>query len=204
MVIERDVLEIRKVRQRDVLPEILRRLAAQSAQLLNPAAVARTIELDKSTVNDFIRLLESVFLVHRLEAYGRTLSARANHSPKAHLVDSGLAAYLLGITERRLESGAGHADRARTRRRNLCRQRGIEAGWLGETPPIFSHFRTKDGYEVDLVCETQDGRVAGNRSEGRGPCRRQGLPWAAHVARQARQGVHRGRGALPGFPLLHP
>ena len=98
MVIERDVLEIRRVRQRDVLPEILRRLAAQGAQLLNPAAISRTINLDKSTVNDFIRLLESVFLVHRLGAYGRTLSSRANRSPKVHLVDSGLASYLLGVT----------------------------------------------------------------------------------------------------------
>ncbi|HTE85298.1 MAG TPA: AAA family ATPase, partial [Dehalococcoidia bacterium] len=78
MVIERDVLEIRRVRQREVLPQILRRLASQTAQLINPSAVASTIELDKSTVNDFIRLLESVFLVHRLGAYGRTLSARAN------------------------------------------------------------------------------------------------------------------------------
>ena len=68
MVIERDVLEIRRVCQRVVLPQILRRLAAHSAQLLSPAAVASTIELDKSTVNDFIRLLESVFLVHRLGA----------------------------------------------------------------------------------------------------------------------------------------
>src|SRR5207244_4054249 len=86
MIIERDVLEIRRVRQRDVLPEILNRLAAQSAQLLNLAAVARTIDLDQSTVNDFIRLLESVFLVHRLGAYGRTLSSRANRSPKVHVV----------------------------------------------------------------------------------------------------------------------
>lgn len=162
MVIERDVLEIRRVRQRDVLPEILRRLAAQSAQLLNPAAIARTVELDKSTVNDFIRLLESVFLVHRLGAYGRTLSSRANRSPKVHLVDSGLAAHLLGITESRLGARApstltefGHVIETFAVNEVLK-----QAGWAG-APLTFSHFRTKDGQEVDLVCETDDGRTAG-------------------------------------------
>lgn len=162
MVIERDVLEIRRVRQRDVLPLILRRLAAQSAQLLNPAAVARTIEIDKSTVNDFIRLLESVFLVHRLGAYGRTLSSRANRSPKVHLVDSGLAAYLLGITESRLEA---RAPSTLTEFGHVIESFGVnevlkQAGWA-ESPLSFSHFRTKDGQEIDLVCETDDGRIAG-------------------------------------------
>jgi uncharacterized protein len=162
MVVERDVLEIRRVRQRTVLPQILRRLAAQSAQLLNPAAVASTIELDRSTVNDFIRLLESVFLVHRLEAYGRTLSSRANRSPKLHVVDSGLAAYLLGITETRLQARApatltefGHVIETFAVNEMLK-----QAGWA-EIPLRFSHFRTKDGQEVDLVCETDDGRIAG-------------------------------------------
>lgn len=161
MVIERDVLEIRRVRQRDVLPLILRRLAAQSAQLLNPAAVARTIKIDKSTVNDFIRLLESVFLVHRLGAYGRTLSSRANRSPKVHLVDSGLAAYLLGITESRLEA---RAPSTLTEFGHVIESFGVnevlkQAGWA-ESPLSFSHFRTKDGQEIDLVCETDDGRIA--------------------------------------------
>lgn len=162
MVIQRDVLELRRVRQRDVLPEILRRLAAQSAQLLNPAAVARTIDLDKSTVNDFIRLLESVFLVHRLGAYGRTLSSRTNHSPKVHMVDTGLAAYLLGITESRLNARApstltefGHVIETFAVNEVLK-----QAGWA-EAPMAFSHFRTKDGQEVDLVCETDEGRIAG-------------------------------------------
>ncbi|MHB0871124.1 MAG: ATP-binding protein [Chloroflexota bacterium] len=162
MVITRDVLEIRKVRQRDVLPEILRRLAAQSAQLLNPAEVASSIALDKSTVNDFIRLLEAVFLIHRLDAYGRTLSSRVNHSPKVHLVDSGLAAYLLGITETRL---AARMPSTLTEFGHVIETFAVnevlkQAGWA-KTPITFSHFRTKDGHEVDLVCETEDGRVAG-------------------------------------------
>jgi hypothetical protein len=37
LVIERDVLDLRGIRQREVLPTFLRRLAAQTGQLLNIA-----------------------------------------------------------------------------------------------------------------------------------------------------------------------
>ncbi|HEV3311683.1 MAG TPA: DUF4143 domain-containing protein [Chloroflexota bacterium] len=161
LVIQRDVLEIRRVRQREVLPRILRRLAGQTAQLLAPAAVGAAVGLDRSTVNDFIRLLESVFLVHRLGAFGRTLSSRTNRSPKVHLVDTGLGAYLLGITEPRLRS---RDPVTLTEFGHLVETFGVnevikQAGWSQSTVS-FSHFRTKDGIEVDLVCEADDGRVA--------------------------------------------
>lgn len=162
MVVERDVLAIRKVRQRNALPLILRRLAGQSARLLNASEVASRMEMDAKTAGDFIQLLESVFLVHKLEAYGRTLSARVNRSPKVHLVDSGLAAHLLGVTASRLSQRKpttltefGHI--VETFAVNEVLKQG---GW-SSAPLRFSHFRTKDHHEVDLVCESDDGRVAG-------------------------------------------
>lgn len=161
-VIERDVLEIRKIRQRQVLPEILRRLASQSGQLLKPATIAISIELDKSTVIDFIKLLESVFLVYRLEAFGRTLSSSVNRSPKVHLVDSGLAANMLGITQSRLSA---RDPSALTEFGHVLETFAIneimkQSTWLNDTVR-FSHFRTKDGSKVDLICETGNGYVTG-------------------------------------------
>lgn len=85
MVIQRDVLEIRKVRQRQVMPQVLRRLAGQTGQVLNISTVASALQLDASLTGDLIGLLESVFLVHRLESFGRTLSSRVGRSPKVHL-----------------------------------------------------------------------------------------------------------------------
>jgi uncharacterized protein len=79
-----------------------------------------------------------------------------------HVVDSGLAAYLLGITESRLEARApttltefGHVIETFALNEILK-----QAGWAN-IPLTFSHFRTKDGHEVDLVCETDDGRITG-------------------------------------------
>src|SRR5260370_17502643 len=74
MVVERDVLEIRRIRQRRVMPVILRHLAGQTAGLLNVSDIAARVQLANRLVADFVALLASVFLVHRLAGFRRTLS----------------------------------------------------------------------------------------------------------------------------------
>lgn len=172
LVITRDALGIRTVRQRRVLPVILRRLAAQTAQLLKISAVAESVELDRTTVSDLVELLETVFLVHRLDAFGRTLSARMNRTPKVHVVDSGLGAYLLRITPSRL---AARDPSTLTEFGHLIETFAVnelikQAGWA-DIPCTFSHFRTPDGQEVDLVIETDDGRIAGVEVKAAGSVR---------------------------------
>lgn len=162
MVVERDVLEIRRVRQRQVLPLVLRHLAGQTGGLVNVSDIGARLGLDGRLTGDLVTLLESVFLVYRLAAFGRTLSGRVNRSPKVHVVDSGLAAHLLGINERRL----------RARDRSTLTEFGHvvetfavnelvkQAGWA-EATVEFGHFRTRDQHEVDLVVRSEDGAVAG-------------------------------------------
>ncbi|MBJ7594882.1 MAG: ATP-binding protein [Candidatus Dormibacteraeota bacterium] len=162
MVIERDVLEIRAVRQRGVLPRVLRHLASQTAQVLTLSRIASELGLSADLVEDYVRLMEAVFLVHRLEAYGRTLSTRVRLQPKVHLVDSGLGAHFLGITETRL---AKKDPATLTEFGHLLETFAVnevlkQATWADESFR-FSHYRTKDGAEVDLVIEADDGRVAG-------------------------------------------
>lgn len=161
-VIERDVLEIRRVRQRQVLPLILRRLAAQTAGLLNVAAVADALSLDAKTTGDFVELLEAVHLVHRLPAFGRTLSSRLATKPKVHLVDTGLGAALLGVTAAKLSARQAST---LTEFGHLVETFAVneilkQAAWSA-SPISFGHLRTKEGVEVDLVAETDDGRIAG-------------------------------------------
>ncbi|PJE96226.1 hypothetical protein CUT44_19125 [Streptomyces carminius] len=162
LVINRDVLEIRQVRQRDALPRLLRVLAAQTGQVLNNRKAAEQALLEPSVTGDYLALLEAVFLVHRLPAWGRTLGSRVAGMPKVHLVDSGLASHLLGLTTRRL---AGRQPAVLTEFGHVLETFAVnevlrQVSWL-EEPVITGHFRTHDQIEVDLVVESYDGRTAG-------------------------------------------
>jgi uncharacterized protein len=162
LILLRDVLDIRRVRQRGVLQALTRHLAARTGQLLNVASIANAIGHEARTLYDYLNLLESVFVVHRLEAYGRTLGARVARAPKIHLVDSGIAAHLLGVTRRKLEL---RKPSTLTEFRHLVETFAVneiqkQASW-SRTPVTLSHLRTHKNREVDLVLEARDGTVAG-------------------------------------------
>lgn len=98
LVIDKDLMNISRVRQREMLPLLLRLLAARSGQVLNIAAVSGTAGLEKSTAENYVKLLEAVYLIQRLPAWGTTLGSRAARHPKVHLVDSGVMAWLLNLS----------------------------------------------------------------------------------------------------------
>jgi predicted AAA+ superfamily ATPase len=162
LVVTRDVLEIRQVRQRDSLPRLLRVLAAQTAQVLNLRKAGGLAQLEPSAAGDYLALLEAVFLVHRLPPWGRTLGSRVAGHPKIHLVDSGLASHLLGLTARRLASRqpAVLSEFGHVLETFVVNEVLRQVSWLDE-PVLTGHFRTHDQAEVDLVVEAYDGRVAG-------------------------------------------
>jgi uncharacterized protein len=100
--LERDVAELSRIRQRAALPKLLNRLASQTAHVLNMTAAGESVGLKADTAESYTKLLEAVFLVHRLPAWGTSLRARAGATPKLHMVDSGLAARLLRISAQKL------------------------------------------------------------------------------------------------------
>ncbi len=156
----RDVLELAKVRQGALLPELLRRLAGQTAQVLNMAAAGRAAGLEPRTAETYTKLLEDLFLVRRLHAWGRTLRARSAASPKVHVVDSGVAARLLRLTPRRL---ADLDPAALTEFGHLLETFVVgelikQVSWNSGITS-FGHWRTHDGHEVDFIIEHDDGTV---------------------------------------------
>ncbi len=78
------------------------------------------------------------------------------------MVDSGLAAYLLGINDSRL--GARDPSML-TEFGHLVETFAVnelikQAGW-SFIPVRCAHFRTRDGHEVDLIVESAVGKIAG-------------------------------------------
>ncbi|MEX0755676.1 MAG: ATP-binding protein [Actinomycetota bacterium] len=162
LVLERDVLELSRVRQRRQLPMLLARLAAQTGQVLNIKSAAEDIGMEPTTAENYTKLLEAVFLVYRLPAWGTTLGSRVGTYPKVHLVDPGLASRLLRMTEQKLLAASPQAltEFGHLLESFVVGELRKQLGWL-EEPVIFGHWRTHDDDEVDFVIERDDGQVVG-------------------------------------------
>jgi len=160
--IERDALELGRVRERQAMADLLAYLAAQTGQLLNLSKAANAVGVNRATAEGYLRLLEDLFLIVRLPAWGKTLRSRVSSKPKAHVVDSGLAARLLRLNPEKLAGPdpAALTDFGRLLETFIIGEVRKQASWLSE-PVALGHWRTSDGAEVDLVIEYDDGTVIG-------------------------------------------
>jgi uncharacterized protein len=160
LVIERDVIELARVRQREMLPRLMNVLASRSGQVLNIAAAAEVVGMEKSSAENYLRLLEAVFLIQRLPAWGATLGSRIARQPKVHLVDAGVMAWLLGLTPEKI---AQNDPSVLTEYGHLVETFAVgeilkQVSWW-DAPVAVGHFRTAAAEEVDLVLERDDGNV---------------------------------------------
>jgi hypothetical protein len=160
LTLERDVQELSRIRQAHTLPAILERAAGQSAQVLNTADLARGVGIDEKTARDYVRLLEAVFLLRLLPAWDRTLTKRTNARPKVHMIDTAISTRLLRLTPEKLarRDPTALTELGHPLESFVVGELLKEASWTDEIAG-FGHWRTRDGVEVDLVLETDDGGV---------------------------------------------
>jgi uncharacterized protein len=157
-LIDRDVMQLSEIQRRPELHRLLNALSARMATLLKIETVASELSTPKSTIERYIALLEEVFLIKRIPAWSNSVTRRALRMPKILLVDTGLGASLAGMTIDRV------------RRQDALAGPLLENFAIGEiarqltwatTPARLYHYRNSDGQEVDIVLETNDGRILG-------------------------------------------
>lgn len=160
LTLERDVRDLARIEQAAVLPRLLERLAGQTAQVLNLARAGQALKVSERTADNYLRLLEAVFLLHRLPAWGTTLTSRSSSRPKIHVVDSGVAARLLRLSANKLKR---RDPSALTEFGHLLETFVVgellkQVSWLDGIAGV-GHWRTRDGDEIDLVLDLDDGSV---------------------------------------------
>lgn len=162
LTLERDVRDLSNLRQGDKLRALLDRLAGQTAQVLNVTKVADDVGLTRQTAESFISLLEKVFLVHRLEAWGTTLIARTLSKPKVHVLDTAVAAVLMRLTPEKLATLDATASKefGHLVETFAVGELSKQASWIEGITGI-GHWRHHDGDEVDLIIEREDGGILG-------------------------------------------
>ena len=151
----RDIADIERVHE---LPRVLSVLAARTGTLLNVADLSRTLGIPQTTLQRYLTLLQTAFLIQLVPAWTAKARKRLLKSPKILLVDTGLAAHLAGVDRRGLLAstelwGAFVETFAAV---ELMKQ----AGWSTIRPTLY-HFRTAKGEEVDVVLEAPSGEIVG-------------------------------------------
>lgn len=150
-LIVKDVQEYARISSLEALPRLMEMAAGQTSNLLNIANLASPFELTRPTIKEYLILLESLFLLDRVPAWHRNRLNRLIKTPKLHIGDTGVACALLGI-----DTDALWEDRkllGQMLESFVFQELRKLASWR-EEPVRFSHFRNKDGVEVDLVLES--------------------------------------------------
>jgi len=157
-LIQRDVRDLASIDQLDRLPRLLSALAAHSGQLVNNAGVGASIGLNHVTTRSYTAILEQLFVLRTLPPWYNNALKRLTKTPKIHFLDSGLLAVLRGLSP---------ASIARDRQpfgallESFVVSECLKAADASDERFSFSHFRNKDGNEVDLVIEDRRGNVVG-------------------------------------------
>jgi len=157
-LVARDVSQLSEIERTAEMRALIRLLAARSGQLLVVNAVGSDARLSASTVHRYLALLEEVYLIKRVPAWSRNVSARAVGTPKLAFVDSGIAANLLGADVRSLLRPGGPF--GPLLEGFVLMELARQLTWSRQRAELF-HYRTKDKVEVDAVLENRQGHVVG-------------------------------------------
>lgn len=157
-IVERDVKDISSIEKLLEMPRLLEVLAQQSGKLTNFTQIGGQLNLDSKTVQKYIILLETLFLVSRVRPWhGNTLS-RMIKTPKVHFLDSGLLACLTQLNIDRI-----YADPTifGALLETWVYSELLKITTLAEEPWEIFHYRDKDQTEVDFILENHEHKLIG-------------------------------------------
>lgn len=95
--IERDVRQIKNITNLGVFQRFIKLCAGRIGQLLNTNSLANDLGVNLNTVRSWLDILESSYVIFRLNPHHKNFNKRVVKQKKLYFVDVGLAAHLLGI-----------------------------------------------------------------------------------------------------------
>lgn len=164
--VERDVRTVSNVGDLVTFQRFLELCAGRTAQLVNYSALAADCGISQPTAKAWLSVLETSFLVFRLPAFHANVRKRLVRMPKLHLVDSGLACWLLGI--RSPEQLRSHPLRGPLFETWVVSEIRKHRSNRGENAGLF-YYRDREGTEADLILERGDGLTVVETKASRTP-----------------------------------
>jgi predicted AAA+ superfamily ATPase len=158
LILDRDVRDIANIDQLDRLPRLLNVLAEHAGQLVNNSSFGSALGLSGVTAQKYIAILERLFLVKTLMPWSNNRLSRLVKTPKLHFIDTGL---LAALREDEMAKLSDDKTRFGALLESFVVSELMKLASWSERRLSFSHYRTKDMDEVDVVIEDRRGRIIG-------------------------------------------
>ena len=152
----RDIRQLGEIERLAQLRTLLRLIAARNAGLLVPNSLGSDAGLTYHTTQRYLGLLEEIFLIKRIPAWSRNITARAVDTAKVVFVDTGIAADLVQADAASLVRPGG--DFGSLLEGFVLMELARQLTWSDSRAELY-HYRTKDKVEVDAVLENPRGQV---------------------------------------------
>lgn len=95
--VERDVRQLKNITNLNLFGRFLKLCAGRTGQLLNMNSLAIETGVDAKTIGSWLSVLESSFVVFRLQPHHANFNKRIVKMPKLYFYDTGLLSSLLGL-----------------------------------------------------------------------------------------------------------
>lgn len=148
--VERDVRQLSQITDLIAFRTLAQLAALRTGQVLVISTLARDARLKPVTAGRYLDLLETSFIIHRLPPFLKNRSSRLVKSPKLYFTDSGLAAYMAGVTSIR----PGRDDLLRGALFETYVAQNLAALLEAHLPDArLSYWQEQGRHEVDFVIE---------------------------------------------------
>lgn len=146
--LERDVRQLLAVRDLGLFQRFLAMCAARCGQLLNLSSLASDCGITHVTAREWLTVLEASYVVVLLRSHHRNFGKRLVKAPKLYFVDTGLAAWLIGIRD--AATLQTHAQRGALFE-SLVISEVLKHEYGAGRPGEMTFWRDSAGHEIDLV-----------------------------------------------------
>ena len=99
----KDILELFRLERRTSFQRLLELLMAQSGGIFEATPLARACEVSRTTIMNYVAVLEATFVMHRLRPFAGGGSAEIVSAPKVYGFDTGFVCYHRGWHDLRRE-----------------------------------------------------------------------------------------------------
>lgn len=148
--IEKDVRQIKNITDLIVFERFIKLLAGRSGQELNNSALAVETGVDVKTIQSWIGILESSFVIYLLKPHFKNFNKTIVKRPKVYFYDTALICYLLGI--RNVLQLKTHPLRGSIFESMVVTEL-IKKRTNAGLPINLYYWRDKTGHEIDVVID---------------------------------------------------